>query len=114
MPSLVVTANTVAQPIAAERLDRVHRPTSLVVDNDAGAQDTVIRLQDIFTPAVTHGESSPTADTTKDRFRQTVLQGDVLNLNEADLKGIKFLGSLNVIADFVDTDIHITVGYETE
>ena len=113
MPSLGVTANTVAQTVAAERLDRVHRPTSMIVDNDAGAQDTVIRIQDSFTPAVTNGVAVPTAKT-PDRFRQTVLQGDVLNLNESDLKGIKCLGALTVIADAIDADCHITVGYETE
>lgn len=113
MPSLTVTANTTAQQIAAERLDRVHRPTSAVVDNDAGAGDRVIRIQDVFTPAVTNGTASP-SETTVDRFRQTVLQGDVLNLNEEDLKGVKCLGALKVISDVTDANCHITVGYETE
>jgi len=113
MPSLTVTANTVAQPIAAQRLDRVHRPTSLVMDNDAGAGDRVIRIQDIFTPAVSNGVPVPVL-TTVDRFRQTVPIGDMINLDEDDLKGIKCLGSLNVISDVIDADCHITVGYETE
>jgi len=112
MPSLGVTANTTAQAIAAERLDRVHRPVSMTVDNDGGAADQVVRVQDIFTPAVTDGVAGP-VETTVDRLRTTVPQGDQVTFNEADLKGIKCLGSLNVIGDSVDTDCHITVGYET-
>lgn len=111
MPSLIVTANTTAQEVAAERRDAVIKPTSINIDNSAGAADTVIRLQDIFTPSPTSAVASPVL-TTVDRWRYEVLIGDSITLNEQDLKGIKILGSLNVIAAAIDANLHITVGYE--
>jgi hypothetical protein len=87
------------------------RPTSINIDNSAGAADRVIRLQDIFTPSESNGVAAPVL-TTVDRWRYNVLQGDSITLNELDLKGIKILGSLNVIADAIDPGCHVTVGYE--
>ncbi len=113
MPSLIVTAHTTAQEVAAERRDTVIKPKSINIDNSAGAADTVIRIQDIFTPSVTNGVSAPTL-TTVDRWRYEVLLGDSITLNELDLKGIKILGSLNVIAASIDAALYITVGYEQE
>lgn len=113
MPSLIVTANTTAQEVAAERRDTVIKPTSINIDASAAAADTVLRLQDIFTPSVTNGVSAPVL-TTVDRWRYEVLIGDSITLNEQDLKGIKILGALNVIASAIDANLHITVGYEFE
>ena len=112
MPSLIVTANTTAQQVAAERKDAVHRPTSLTINNGIVA-DRVIRIQDVFTPAVSNGVAIP-SETTVDRLRVTVLQGDVLTLNEQDLKGIKCLGALKIIGDAIDATCYISTGYETE
>jgi len=111
MPSLGVTANTAAQTIAAERLDKKWKLTSLTVDNDAGAADQIVRLQDVFTAAATQGDPTPT-ESTVDRFRATVLMGDVVTYNEHDLKGIEFLGALKALGDSIDASCFITVGYE--
>lgn len=113
MPSLVVTAHTTAQTVAAEVRNGVHIPTSITVDNDAGSADRTLRVQDIFTPDVTNGVSSPSLQTV-DRLRIDVLMGDIVTLSEEDLKGIKCLGSLNIIADAIDANCHISVGYKTE
>ncbi len=112
MPSLIVTAHTTAVEVAAERLDAVHRPTSLTINNGIVA-DRIIRIQDVFTPAVTNGVASP-SEQTVERLRVTVLNGDVLTLSEQDLKGIKCLGALKVIGDAIDATCFITTGYETE
>lgn len=111
MPSLIVAANTTLQPVAAERRDTTIKPTSINIDASAASQDTVIRLQDVFTPSETNGVASPTEQTV-DRWRYEVLQGDSITLNERDLSGIKILGSLNVIAAAIDASLFITVGYE--
>jgi len=113
MPSKVVTANTTAQEVAAERSDAVAIPTSLVVDNDQGAADRIISIQDVFTPSVTNGVSSP-SETTVDRFRATAPQGFVTTFTEDDLKGVKCLGALKVIASAVDASCYITAGYRHE
>jgi len=112
MPSKVVTAHTTAVEVAAERKNACHYPTSITIDNDAGAADRVIRLQDVFTPSETHGDDDPD-EATVERWRATVLQGSVDTFSKEDLKGIKALGALKAIGDAVDTDCHITVGYET-
>lgn len=112
MPSLVVTAHTTAVEVAAERLDAVHRPTSLTINNGVVA-DRTIRIQDIFTAAVSNGVAVPGAQAIE-RLRVTVLNGDVLTLSEQDLKGIKCLGALRIIADAIDGTCYITTGYETE
>lgn len=113
MPSKVVTAHTTAVQAVAERRNAVVIPTSMVVDNDGGAADRTIRIQDVFTPSVSNGEDSP-SETTADRYRVDVLQGDVMALNAEDLEGVKCLGALKIIADAIDTDCHITVGYKHE
>lgn len=113
MPSKIVTAHTTAVEVAAERKNAVTIPTSMTIDNDAGVVDHMIRIQDIFTPAETDGTGAP-VETTVDRYRIDLLAGEVMVLPEQDLKGVKCLGSLNIIADAVDTDCHVTVGYKHE
>ena len=111
MPSLIKTAHTTAVEVAAERLDAKYKLKSLVIDNDGGGADRTIRLQDVFTPAASNGTSSP-VETTVDRLRLDVLQGDVLSMSEEDLKAVEFLGALKVIGDAIDASCYITVGYE--
>jgi len=113
MPSLVVTAHTTAVSVAADRADAVAIPTSMTIDNEGGAADRVIRIQDIFTPSVTNGVAGP-VETTVDRFRITAIVGDIITLSEEDLKGVKCLGALVVIGDAIDADCHISVGYKHE
>ena len=113
MPSEVVQAHTTAVEVAADRADAVVIPTSMVIDNDGGSADRTIRIQDVLTPSAYYGTESP-SETTVDRRRQTVVQGDIVSLNEEDLKGVKCLGALKIIADAIDTGCYITVGYKHE
>lgn len=111
MPSLIVTASTTAQQIAAERENAAHYPKSMTVDNDGGSADRVIRIQDVFTTSLTDGAAAASKEI--DRFRATVPVGFVETFSEQDLKGIKCLGALKIIADAVDAGCYITVGYHT-
>ncbi len=113
MPSLVVTAHTTAQTIAAERENAVVVPKSLTIDNQRGGTDNEIVIQDSFTPSAYYGVSSPGAQLIE-RFKVQAIMGDMINLNEADLKGVKCLGALLVDADNIDALCDITVGYEHE
>lgn len=114
MPSKIVTAHTTAQVVAAAVRNGVHVPTSITIDNKGGSADRTLRIRDTFTPDVTNGVASPTTDTTVDRHRVFVLIGDTITLSEEDLKGVKCLGSLSIIADAIDANCHISVGYKTE
>ena len=113
MPSQVVEALEEAQEVVAEREDAVVIPTSMVIDNKDGSADRTIWIQDVLTPSAYYGEESP-SETTVDRYRITVIQGDIVSLSEEDLKGVKCLGALYIDADADDSDCHITVGYKHE
>jgi len=78
-----------------------------------GAADRTVRVQDIFTPDVSNGQASPTQQTVE-RLRLFVLSGDTITLSEADLKGVKCLGALGIIADAIDAGCYVSVGYKTE
>jgi len=119
MPSQVVTAHTTAQEVVAERADAVVIPTSMLIDNKDGGDDRTIWIQDRFTPAAYYGNEDPDEvgddpDSPLNRYRISVIQGDIVSLNEEDLKGVKCLGSLYIDASAIDGDCHITVGYKHE
>jgi len=115
MPSKVVTAHTTAQEVVAEREDAVVIPTSMVIDNKDGAGDRTIWIQDVLTPSAYYGNEDPDeVDPPINRYRITVIQGDIVSLSEEDLKGVKCLGALYIDASAIDTDCHITVGYKHE
>lgn len=113
MPSKIVTAHTTAQSVAAAVRNGIHIPTSITIDNNGGSADRTLRVRDTFTPDVTNGVASP-SEQTVDRLRMFVLLGDTITLGEEDLKGVKCLGSLSIIADAIDANCHISVGYKTE
>lgn len=113
MPSQIVAANTTVQSVAPAVRNGVHIPTSMTIDNLAGGGTRVLQIQDGFTPSATNGDSSPSA-TTANRFKISVVAGDIVNLSEEDLKGVKCLGSLGIISDVTDASCYISVGYKTE
>jgi len=113
MPSKVVTANTTAQTIAAERENAAVLAKSITIDNLNGAGDRVITIQDIFTPAVTDGVAGPVL-TTVSRLTYTALQGDQITLGEDEIKEVKCLGAMAVISDVIDASCIISVGYQHE
>lgn len=113
MPSLIVQANDTAQQVAAERKNACHHLESLTLDGDLASGDRVIKVQDVFTPSVTAGVSSP-SETTVDRWRATIPQGFIETYGERDLKGIKCLGALKIISSVTDASLYVTCGYETK
>lgn len=112
MASKRVTANTTAQTVAAEIQNARYKITSLTLDNKAGGGDRQITIQDVFTTDKTNGQSATA--TTVNRYTETVLQGDVVTLNELDLKGVRCIGAIKVISDVTDASCYITVGYELD
>ncbi|MBA7469813.1 hypothetical protein ES703_78183 [subsurface metagenome] len=115
MPSQVVAAvlEADAAVIAAERENAAVLAKSMTIDNKGGGGDRVICIQDVFTPAVTNGVDAPTEQEV-DRHKITAIQGDIITLNEQDLKGVKCLGAMRVYSDVADAACYITVGYEHE
>lgn len=113
MPSKVITAHTTAQTIAAERENAVVLPKSLTIDNQRGTHDCEITIQDSFTPSAYYGEASPDPEVI-DRFKVQAVMGDMITLNEQDLKGVKCLGAMLIDSDNTDGLCDISIGYEHE
>ena len=113
MPSRVVTAHSTAQTIAAERENAAVVLKSLTIDNQRGNTDNEIVIQDSFTPSAYYGVPAPGPQIIE-RFKVQAVMGDVITLNEQDLKGVKCLGAMLVDSDNIDALCDITVGYEHE
>ncbi|MBA7601836.1 hypothetical protein ES703_08920 [subsurface metagenome] len=96
----------------AERKNAVVRPTSLLVDNQAGGQDVILTIRDDFESDVAIGQVAETKTIT--RWKSKITQGDLITWNEEDLKGVKCLGALKVISDVDETGCEITLGYQHE
>ncbi|GAH18938.1 unnamed protein product, partial [marine sediment metagenome] len=59
MPSKVVTMDELTEltkEIATERKNAKIKPSMIAIDNVEAGADAVLQFQDVFTPAVTHGE----------------------------------------------------------
>jgi len=113
MPSLVVTAHTTAQTIAAERPNAKVLLKSLTIDNQRGNTANEIVIQDSFNESAYYGDETLAARIVE-RFKVQAPVGDMITLNEQDLKGVKCLGAMLVDSDNIDADCDITVGYEHE
>ncbi|KKK52930.1 hypothetical protein LCGC14_3099970 [marine sediment metagenome] len=119
MPSTVVAMDPSTAVIAADRADAVVIPTSMTIDNQGGGGNRVISIQDVFTPSVSNLVSGP-SETTVDRFRMRVDQGDMVTLGEEDLKGVRCLGKMEVTSKTTanvltaDSACYVTVGYKHE
>jgi len=113
MPSEVVTALMAAQTIAAERENAVVQAKSHTIDNQVGAGDCLITIQDSFIPSAYYGVAAPGAEL-EPRFQVTVQAGDIITWGEEDLKGVKCLGAMLVDSNVDKPACLITVGYEHE
>jgi len=113
MPSQIVTANVANQVVAAAVRNGVYKPTSITIDNTLGAADRIINVRDTFTPSISNAVPVPVAQNIN-RLQVTCFMGEILNLGEPDLAGVKCLGSLGIIADAVDAACFVSVGYKTE
>ncbi len=115
MPSRAITALITAVVIAAERENAVVLAKSMTIDNQEGTSDRLVILQDTFTTDAATGAAA--AAQTEERFKATVLAGDIITFGEEDLKGVKCLGAMSVICNVADGALdrcYVTVGYEHE
>lgn len=110
MPSIQVTANTVAQELWAEVNRMKGKPSSVVIDNQGGAPNT-IAIEDYFTPDASHGDSAPGPQTLL-RIQETVGAGATSRLSGDELKDIEFLGLAQATGSVVDALCVIIVAYD--
>ena len=103
-----VTADTSAVTVSTIVKHKKIQLTSINIDNQHTAELT-IRIQDIFTPDTSHGESSPSAQTVE-RFQVTVPAGITFCAESESLQDVCCLGDVKAIADAISTSCVIIVG----
>jgi hypothetical protein len=110
MPAEVVTANTTAQEVFDTPKTRRAIIMQIIISNTS-ATEANIQIQDLFTPSVSNGVASPSAQTV-DRYVMNVQANSKVDLSFSSiLEGIEILGKCQVLADVVETDVDITVAW---
>ena len=113
MATKEVTANTSVQDIATVPLHKKLVFTDITIDNQHTAELT-IRIQDVFTPDASNGDSSPSEITPIDRLQVTVPAGLTLSYQEDALKDRKCLGVAGAISDATGANCVISCAYHFE
>jgi len=98
---------------AAEKLNAKIVPTQIIVDNEAGAAQRVITIQDVFTPAASNGVPVPVL-TTINRLIITVDNGGWATIAAEALKELEILGQLQVTINVADAGTIVTISWGFE
>ena len=113
MPSLAQTMAVTPRVFAAEKLNAKIVPTQIIVDNEAGAAQRVITIQDVFTPAASNGVPVPVL-TTINRLIITVDNGGWATIAAEALKELEILGQLQVTINVADAGTIVTISWGFE
>ncbi len=113
MPSLAQTMAVSPRVFATPKLNAKIVPTQIIVDNEAGAAQRVITIQDVFTPSASNGVPAPVL-TTVNRLIITVDNAGWATIAAEALKELKILGQLQVIIDVVDAGTIVTISWGFE
>ena len=110
MPSLAQTMAVTPRIFAAEKLNAKIIPTQIIVDNEAGAAQRVITIQDVFTPSPSNGVPAPVL-TTVNRLIITVDNAGWATIAAEALKELEILGQLQVTIDVADAGTILTISW---
>lgn len=112
MSTAQVTSNTSAQTLFTVPEHQKAKITSINVDNQGSASRT-IKIQDIFTPDESNGDSSP-SEQTKLRQQLTVGAGLTASVSEEELKDVECLGVAKALGSAIDSSCVVVVSYHLE
>ena len=110
MPSLALTMAATPRVFAAEKQNAKIIPSQIIVDNEAGAAQRVITIQDVFTPAVSNGVPIPVL-TTVNRLIITVDNAGWATIAAEALKELEILGQLQVTINVADAGTIVTISW---
>lgn len=110
MPSLAQTMAVTPRVFATERPNAKIIPSQIIVDNEAGAGQRVITIQDVFTPDPSNAVSIPVL-TTVDRLLITVDNGGWATIAAEALKDLEILGQLQAIIGVADVGTIVTISW---
>ena len=113
MPSLAQTMAVTPRVFATEKQNAKIVPTQIIVDNEAGAAQRVITLQDVFTPSPSNGVPVPVL-TTVNRLIITVDNAGWATIAAEALKELKILGQLQAIINVADAGTIVTISWGFE
>jgi hypothetical protein len=118
MPSLAQTMAVTPRVFAAEKQNAKIVPTQIIVDNEAGAAQRIITIQDVFTTAASivaaTGVAAAPALTTQNRLIITVDNAGWATIAAEALKELKILGQLQVIINVADAGTIVTISWGFE
>ena len=114
MPSLTQTMVAVGlvTQFAAEKPNAKVIPSLIMVNNVLGAQDAIITVQDVFTPAASNGTPAPVL-TTQSRLNINVSMAACVSIRD-ELKDIEILGLLQLLIGVADANCIVTVAWDFE
>jgi len=112
MPSLAQALDAVGLVtiFATEKQNAKIVPSQIIVDNEAGAAQRVITIQDVFTPAVSNGAPVPVV-TTVNRLIITVDNAGWATIAAEALKELEILGQLQVTINVADVGTIVTISW---
>lgn len=113
MVSLAQTMAITPRIFAAQKLNAKIVPSQIIVDNEAGAGQRVITIQDVFTPSPSNGVPIPGL-TTVNRLIITVDNAGWATLSEEELRDLKILGQLQAIINVADAGTIVTISWGFE
>jgi hypothetical protein len=112
MPAFESSFAVATVAVATEKRNCKIKPTFIMIDNNNGAADAVVTINDVFTPSITNGNAAPTLQTVP-RIHVTVPAMECDSL-EDELKDIEFLGAVQAVRGILDAASFLTFAYHIQ
>ena len=106
MPSIVVTANTVAQTAFTAPSTRIITLKRIDIDHH-GVNAVELTFRDTFTPSISNAVAVPVA-TTENKLVVSAVPGTHVEITDG-VSGLRFLGLCSVLSTVIDADCDVTV-----
>lgn len=110
MPSLEQTMAVATRVFATEKPNAKIKPTLLIVDNEGGAAQRQITIQDRFTPSASNGTPAPVL-TLVNRLVITVDNGSFA-IAGPQLEKVEILGQMEAVIDVADAGCLVTLAWD--
>jgi hypothetical protein len=110
MSSRALPMNAATVVFAAEKPNAKIKPSLLIVDNERGAAQRQITLQDRFTPSASNAVPAPVV-TTVNRLIITVDNGSFA-VAGPEIENVEILGQLEALIDVVDANCIVTIAWD--
>ena len=115
MPSLAQTMAVTPRVFATEKQNAKIVPSQIIVDNELGAAQRIITIQDVFTTAASivaaTGVAVAAALQTVNRLIITVDNAGWATISEEELKDLEIIGQLQATINVADAGTIVTISW---